>query len=199
MTTLAFLWIFWCALHSFLISRQAHNLVDKHLGRSAGAYRILYVLFSIITLLPILWYQFSLPQHIILEPSIFSRLVQAALLVYGALMFYLGARVYNMHFFLGITQWLNAKNNRPTAPLPFHMDGVLAHVRHPWYSGGIAIIWGFGSITDVFLLTRLILTGYFIIGTVLEEKRLARELGEQYTIYQRRVPMLVPWKFSRTN
>ena len=194
MTTLACLWIVWCCLHSLLISRQAHNFADKLLGRNSGIYRIVYILFSIVSLIPVLWYQFSLPQHLILKPGIPVRLIQGTLLIYSVLMFYLGARVYDMHFFLGITQWQNSKKNKPTVALPFHTDGVLAYVRHPWYSGGIALIWGFGAITDVYLLIRIILTGYLVIGTLLEDKRLKTEMGEQYSVYIRKVPMLLPWK-----
>ena len=109
-------------------------------------------------------------------------------------MLYLGARVYDMSYFLGIVQWRNARIKKNTVPLPFHKDGVLSYIRHPWYSGGIAFIWGFGAITDIYLVTRLILTVYFIIGTMMEEKRLIVELGDQYEQYRKEVPMLLPWK-----
>ncbi|MDW7772392.1 MAG: hypothetical protein SCH71_05820 [Desulfobulbaceae bacterium] len=158
---------------------------------------MLYVLISIISLLPVLWYQFSLPQRTILDADLFIRIGQGILLVYGIAMFYLGARVYDMSFVLGFSQWRAAKEAGKLPPLPFRTDGVLAYVRHPWYSGGIALIWGFGSITDIYLLTRLILSAYFIIGTVHEEKRLVSELGDRYRAYRRRVPMLIPWKLKK--
>lgn len=194
---LACLWIAWCSLHSYLLSGQAHQTAKRFLGKNDWIYRILYDLVSILTLLPVLWYQFTLPQHPVLEANLFIYLVQGALLLYGMLMFYLGARAYDMSYFLGIAQWRTAKENKEPVPLPFQTDGVLAWVRHPWYSGGIAFIWGFGSITDIYLLTRLILTAYFIIGTVHEESRLIRELGDQYRAYRRKVPMLFPWKGKR--
>ena len=194
---LACLWIVWCTLHSLLISKQAHKIAERLLGENSGTYRVLYVLFSIITLVPVLLFQFSLQQQIVLESNISIRLFQGALFIYGMVMFYLGSRVYNMRFFLGITQCHNARKNTKTATLPFHTDGVLAYVRHPWYSGGIAFIWGFGTISDIYLLTRIILTAYFIIGTVLEERRLVAELGDQYSSYRRKVPMLLPWKLKK--
>jgi len=188
------MWITWCAVHSLLISRTAHNVANTLIGRYSGTYRASYILFSIVSLIPVLWYQFSLPQHLIFQPSLMFRLIQGALLIYGVLMFYLGAQVYDMRFFLGISQWRNWLNKKETGQVPFHTDDVLTYVRHPWYSGGIALIWGFGSITDVYLLTRIILTGYLVIGTLLEDKRLKTELGEQYSVYIRKVPMLLPWK-----
>ena len=181
-------------MHSLLISRKAHTVANTLIGRHSGAYRASYILFSLVSLIPVLWYQFSLPQHLIFQPSLMLRLIQWALLIYGVLMFYLGARVYDMSFFLGITQWHNSRKNKSTVTLPFHTNGVLAYVRHPWYSGGIAFIWGFGAVTDIYLLTRVILTGYLVIGTLLEDKRLKTEMGEPYSVYIRKVPMLFPWK-----
>lgn len=200
MLLLAVLWIVWCGLHSLLISRRAQKLAGRFLGRSAGAYRILYVLFSTFTLLPVLWYQLSLPQLVLVQADLPVRLIQHALLLYGLVMFYLGARVYDLPFFLGLTQWRNMQEKKNIAPLPFRTDGILACVRHPWYSGGMALVWGFGAITDVYLLTRTILTAYLLIGALLEEKRLAAELGERYRVYRRTVPMLLPrpWKRCRS-
>ena len=199
MLSLAVIWIAWCALHSLLISRATQNAVKKVLGPSFPLYRLYYVGFSLISLVPVLWYQFSLPSQIIFVSTGPWRSGQAVLLVYAGFMFYAGSRVYDMGYFLGLSQWRNFRQQKESGSLPFHRDGVLAYVRHPWYSGGIALLWGFGSCTDVYLLTRSILTAYIILGTILEESRLKRELGEQYIMYCRKVPMLVPWKTLRGN
>lgn len=191
--TLALLWIAWCALHSLLIGRQVQAYGRALLGSFGRAYRILYILISVLTLLPVLWYQWTLPQRIILPAHPVLNLVQALLLLYGCFMFFLGGRVYDLRTFLGISQWQAPEEARPEAARSFHTDGILARVRHPWYSGGIAVIWGFGAITDVFLLTRVLLTAYLILGTLLEEERLVSELGDQYRVYRRTVPMLIPW------
>lgn len=197
MLYLALSWIAWCILHSLLITSKAHLLSVRVLGRFAGAYRFLYVLFSVVSLIPVLWLQFSLTETLIMEATLPVRLLQLTLLIYAAFMFYMGARAYDMGYFLGIAQLQRAEKGDSEGKLPFHTDGVLAYVRHPWYSGGIAFVWGFGAITDIFLLTRVILTGYLIIGTILEEKRLTSELGEDYTAYCKKVPMLLPWKLFR--
>lgn len=192
MLLLAILWIGWCGLHSMLISRRAHELAGRILGPFAGAYRMGYVLFSASTLTGVLWYQFSLPQSILVPALLPVRLFQYALLIYGLTLLYLGARVYDMSFFLGITQWRNMRRKDSPPPTSFRTDGILARVRHPWYSGGIACLWGFGAVTDVFLLSRVILTAYLLLGAHLEEKRLAAALGERYIAYRRKVPMLFP-------
>jgi protein-S-isoprenylcysteine O-methyltransferase Ste14 len=45
------------------------------------------------------------------------------------------------------------------------------------------------------LLTSMVITGYFIIGAFLEERKLLAEFGEEYIGYQRRVSMLFPFKW----
>ena len=193
---LALLWIAWCGLHSLLIGRRVQACAGGIMGRFGRAYRILYILLSVFTLLPVLWYQWTLPQRVILAATPALHLVQAALFLYSTLMFYLGARVYDLRTFLGISQWRERAEGGHSQALPFHTDGILARVRHPWYSGGIALIWGFGAITDVFLLTRILLTAYLFIGTLLEEQRLIAELGDPYRAYRRTVPMLIPWRWT---
>jgi len=181
-------------LHSLLISRGAHNLAKLVLGDRLPVYRLCYVGFSVITLVPVLWYQFSLQQKTLLETTWPVLGVQALLLVYSLSMFYAGARVYDMSYFLGLRQLRSLERKKKIAPLPFHTDGILTYVRHPWYSGGIAFLWGAGAITDVYLVSRSLLTAYILIGTLLEESRLKKELGEQYREYCRMVPMLLPWR-----
>ena len=44
----------------------------------------------------------------------------------------------------------------------------------------------------IILVTNLVLTAYFVIGAILEERKLVAEFGEEYREYQKRVPMLVP-------
>lgn len=194
MITLAAVWIAWCAIHSLLISRVVHKAAERLLGPRFPLYRLCYVGFSCISLIPVLWYQFTLPEQVLFTGGWPWRTGQMVLLVYATFMFYFGARVYDMGYFLGLRQWRNYRRHEKGGALPFHSDGVLAYVRHPWYSGGIALLWGFGSFTDVYLLTRIILTAYFIVGTLREETRLKKELGEQYVVYSRKVPMLIPWR-----
>lgn len=198
MIVLATLWIIWCILHSLLISRAAHGVVLRFFTPLYPFYRIFYVVFSLLSLLLVLWYQFSLPYQVILPSDWLLISGQVGLLLYAGYMFWAGSRAYDMRYFLGLAQWRNYSIHTKEEPLPFHTEGILSYVRHPWYSGGIAFLWGVGSVTDVYLLTRIILTIYILVGTLLEESRLKKELGEQYREYCRNVPMLIPWKIFST-
>jgi protein-S-isoprenylcysteine O-methyltransferase Ste14 len=37
-----------------------------------------------------------------------------------------------------------------------------------------------------------------VVGTVWEERDLVAEFGDTYRDYQRRVPMLIPWRIPRS-
>lgn len=109
-------------------------------------------------------------------------------------MLYGGNKVYDVNYLIGIRQWQSYQRGEDISPLPFRCEGALAYVRHPWYSSGLPILWTVGPLTDANLPARIILTCYLIIGTLLEERKLAKELGEPYLRYQKQVPMLIPWK-----
>jgi uncharacterized membrane protein len=94
---------------------------------------------------------------------------QVLLLIIAALLLFAGTRHYNI---LGIT-------------------------RHPWYLATIMLIWARGLDVSV-LITNIILTIYLIVGTVLEERKLLVEYGEDYRGYQKKVSMLIPFKYVKT-
>jgi protein-S-isoprenylcysteine O-methyltransferase Ste14 len=194
MTLLIFGWLLWCVLHSLLITGRLNELVKEQGGLLQGVYRLMYSLFSGISLLPLLWYQYSLPQEVIFSWSGRLRLPQGLLLAYALVMLYGGKQVYDVAYLVGIRQWRSYQQGEELPARPFICQGALAYVRHPWYSGGLPILWTVGPITDTSLPVRIILTLYLIIGTLLEERKLVKELGEPYLRYQKQVPMLVPWQ-----
>lgn len=61
------------------------------------------------------------------------------------------------------------------------------------YVGLLAAFWATPTMMPAHLLFALGLTGYIVlIGIPLEERNLAQYLGQAYTDYRRRVPMLLP-------
>jgi protein-S-isoprenylcysteine O-methyltransferase Ste14 len=194
MIELLFAWLIWCILHSLLITQKINERVKVRGGLLQGSYRLLYSLFSFFTLIPLLWYQYSLPQEILFSWSGWLRIPWALLLLYASLLCYGGSQVYDIKYLIGIRQWQNYQRREEAPTLPFRADGALAYVRHPWYSSALPLLWIMGPVTDVNLPVRIILTLYVIIGTLLEERKLVQELGEPYKRYQQQVPMLIPWQ-----
>jgi len=69
-------------------------------------------------------------------------------------------------------------------------------VRHPWYFLGLVLIWT-RDMDPAFLLSASAMTLYFVVGSLLEERKLIRYHGEVYRRYRKRVPGLIPlpWKY----
>jgi protein-S-isoprenylcysteine O-methyltransferase Ste14 len=190
----ALLWALWCFLHSFLITPWWTGRVFALLGErfAAGWYRVFFISISLGTLIPVVSHHMSLPQVVLFTWPGWWLGVKIVLAVYGAYMFYAGLRRYDMSFFLGLSQ-LRAYFTGAAVPRSTFTAARIGGVRHPWYSGGIALVWAFGPITDVSLVGKIVISVYFVIGAFLEEKKLLAEIGAPYAEYRRELPMLFPW------
>jgi len=79
-------------------------------------------------------------------------------------------------------------------PQKFTIDGPYLWVRHPLYLFVLFLVWACPDLTLDRLIFNFLWTVWIIIGTVLEEKDLVSDFGDDYRQYQKRVPMLIPWK-----
>lgn len=78
--------------------------------------------------------------------------------------------------------------------MPLAIQGPYRWVRHPLYFFTLLAIWSCPDLTVDRLLFNVLFTIWIVIGTLLEERDLVAEFRETYLDYQRRVPMLIPWK-----
>ncbi|MGD9948427.1 MAG: isoprenylcysteine carboxylmethyltransferase family protein [Desulfobulbus sp.] len=197
MLKLVLLWGGWCALHSLLISTVVRQWIEGKGGPWLGLYRLVYIGVAVVTLMPVLWYTASLPQQPFASPSFWVQMLRGILLLYATVLFVGGLRVYDLQAFLGLRQWRAYRQGKVSTPSVLNTSGILAYLRHPWYSGGIALLWGLPGLTNVSLVTRLILSVYLIIGAFLEERKMQSLLGDVYREYCRRTPMFIPWRLWR--
>ncbi|MBZ5589286.1 MAG: isoprenylcysteine carboxylmethyltransferase family protein [Acidobacteriia bacterium] len=79
-------------------------------------------------------------------------------------------------------------------PSTFVVKGPYRWVRHPLYSCVLVLIWSDPEVTADRLLFSVLWTGWICVATVLEERDLVADFGDAYRDYQRKVPMLVPWR-----
>ena len=190
-------WLFWCLLHSLLITNSLTAYLRRLLGRRYAFFRIFYNLFSLLSAAAVFFLQVRLPRQLLWSWHGEWRILQGALLLYAFFMLAAGARVYDLSAFSGISQIRSYRRGTTAAGMPFTCKGILQVVRHPWYSGGLAFLWGVGHISDVSLPAKVVLSAYLVIGAMLEERKLRAALGDAYAAYQRRVPMFFPWKGFR--
>ncbi len=80
------------------------------------------------------------------------------------------------------------------ADAPMVVRGPYRWVRHPLYLTTFMMIWSYPDLTVDRLLLNVLFTAWIIVGTVLEERDLVANFGDDYRSYQRRVPMLIPYR-----
>jgi len=78
----------------------------------------------------------------------------------------------------------------------FVVSGIHRIIRHPWYLGGILIVWA-QDLSVSTIMINMIISVYFIVGSFLEELKLVREFGDKYREYQQTVSMLFPWRWLK--
>lgn len=195
---LAFLWSAWCFVHSALISLSVTEYLKYRFQDAFRYYRLIYNGFALVTLIPIAIYTYSIETEPLFRWEAYLRLVQFLLVFISLLLFLSGARHYDALQFLGIRQ-LSELNSCSALTEDCELDttGVLGIIRHPWYAGGIILVWARDLDTSA-IITNLIITGYFMIGGFLEERKLSIQFGETYRAYQKKVSMFLPFKWLKS-
>jgi len=195
---LALVWLVWCFCHSALISRRVTGYVKQRLGDRFRYYRLAYNGFSLVTLIPVVLYGYSVQGEPLFSWEGYWRVVQALLLAVSLFLFLAGSRHYDGLSFLGLRQLRDRSTCVGlTETCSLNTRGILGVIRHPWYAGGMVIIWA-RDLDVSAIVTNLILTAYFIVGTLLEERKLSIEFPEAYKEYQQKVSMFLPYQWLKS-
>jgi len=195
LTLLAICWIAYFALHSALASLTIKRKVATAWPGLMPWYRLGFNLLSSLLILPILWLSWLDP-----GPSLWRWQGAAAWLANGLaiaalLGFWLSLKHYDMQEFLGLRQLRHKvrkiEDQEHLRISPFHR-----FVRHPWYFFGLVLLWT-RDMSATTLLTSVLVTLYFVIGSRMEERKLLVYHGDAYRRYMARVPALIPrpWKY----
>jgi methanethiol S-methyltransferase len=83
---------------------------------------------------------------------------------------------------------------RETKFIPLTVRGAYTWVRHPLYFFMLIMIWSCPELTQDRLLFDLLWTIWIVLATLLEERDLVTDFGDQYREYQKTVPMIIPYK-----
>ena len=194
---LVILWIAWCTVHSALISLAVTEAIRKRFPEGFRYYRILFNCFAIASLIPVILYGISLRSEPIVAWEGFWLIVPVILVAVALFFFVAGARCYDFLQVIGLRQIKEEKTcSVLTDDCSLETGGVLSLVRHPWYSGGMLIVWA-RPLDLAAILSNIVICGYFIVGTILEEHKLKVQFGRQYIEYQKKVSMFFPFKWAR--
>lgn len=192
-------WVCWCSLHSVLIIPPISAALRNWLGRDRFYFRLFYNCIAVLTLVPMVAATGMMRGPVIFSWSGSWNVIRVMLLCCALYLFHGGSKQYDVGFFLGIRQ---IRERREPATLAadeqLSRRGVLGMTRHPWYLGSLLFIW---TILSVYhqssVIAAIVLSLYFVIGTLLEEQKLVAEYGVIYRNYQHEVSMLIPMKWLK--
>ncbi|OIO06051.1 MAG: hypothetical protein AUJ49_00415 [Desulfovibrionaceae bacterium CG1_02_65_16] len=189
------LWTGWGFLHSVLATRRVKAAFELALGPRYALYPLGYTVISLWTFWLVLVKEPEMPQvlwDLSLTPKIILYAAQAAGL---ALLGWAGFSMGGMKL-LGLAQLWSTVRGRIPDESDIHKDfstrGAYSLVRHPMHAGGMLFLLAAPRQTLGGLVFALFGCAYMLLGTWLEERRLAGELGPAWREYARRVPMLIP-------
>ena len=180
-------WIGYFAIHSLLADSKVKAWVRDRIGMGARPYRLLYNGISLALLWPILQYKDTFQSPILFDfPG--QKIIAAACAGLGLVIMYIAFKNYSTKAFLGLTD--PEKEGSALAT-----QGLHAYTRHPLYFGGIIFLAGY--LLYAAQLSAAIVVGvallYMYVGTLLEEKKLLAQFGEEYKQYRKEVKMLIPF------
>ena len=186
----------WGIVHSLLASFALKDFFRKTLGDGfMRVYRLGYNIFSVLSLLPILWLMWILPNAVVyLIPAPWKYLmlvgqgIAAFLLLYGVLQ-------TDTLSFVGLRQLVEPGSK----PGTLVTSGLYRFVRHPLYSAGLLFLWLTTTMTINQLIVYISATIYIFIGAYFEERKLLREYGSAYAEYKSVTPMIIPGLLFRRN
>jgi protein-S-isoprenylcysteine O-methyltransferase Ste14 len=189
-------WISFGAGHSILALHGVRRRVQRRVG---GAERLVYNVIATIHIAAVFGVGFwLLGDASDFDVPAWMSWGQTALAGAGLLVLAVGLRQYDLGRFGGGHQLRHGPDtlepeDPERAPESLVTDGLHRYVRHPLYSGGMALLWGLAQ-SPLGLATAAWGTIYFLIGTWAEERKLLRVHGAAYRAYRRRVPAFIPWK-----
>ena len=188
-------WLLYFGLHSLLASLWLKRRVARAHPDWMPAYRLFFNLFAPGLLLPpiALTYWDT-------EPWLWAWTGPGWWLANGFAMaalfgFLWSLRWYDSSEFLGLRQWRGGLTSVEDQE-SFQLSPLHRFVRHPWYSLGLVLVWT-RNMDPAFLVTAVMISLYFILGSRLEERKLLVYHGEVYRRYRRLVPGLIPlpWRY----
>lgn len=194
MVLLALSWLGYFALHSALASLRVKSWVAWRYPERMPLYRLSFNVLAVLMLLPILWLLARNPGPTLWVWQGLGAWLSNGLALVTLFGFMKSLKYYDTQEFLGLRQW-KSHTQRVEDQEGFHLSPFHRYVRHPWYSFGLVLIWT-RDMNAAMLLSSVMMTVYFIIGSRLEEKKLVVYHGDVYRRYMERVPGLIPlpWK-----
>ena len=192
---LAFSWLGYFLIHSLLASIRFKQFVASRWSAAMPAYRLAYNVLALLLLVAPLWYTLTYSGQWLWQWSGASMWLSTGLATLAVAGFIWSLKYYDGSEFMGFRQ-LSQHITEVDDQEQFHLSPLHRWVRHPWYFFALLLIWT-RDMNAAMLLSAIMMTLYFVIGSRLEDRKLIRYHGDVYRRYSKMVPGLIPlpWKY----
>jgi len=200
MELLVFFWLTYFCVHSALASFRVKHWFARQCPKTVPFYRAGFNVISLVLMLPILWQMHRYPGPIWWSWHGWAAWLGNGLALAAIVGFVASLRHYDGKEFLGLQQMCKRSGAIDGVEAiddaeEFRISPFHRYVRHPWYFFSLILIWT-RDMNGAMLVSAVLLTLYFVIGSRLEERKLIARHGDAYRRYAARVPGLIPrpWK-----
>ena len=159
--------------------------------------RSTYVLFSSLALIVLFWQWRPMGGMVWNVEAQALRIVLYGLCAMGWMLVLISTFLINHFDLFGLRQVYLFLRGKEYTKLLFGTPVLYRHVRHPLYLGWLFAFWATPTMRVPHLVFAIATTLYILMAIQFEEKDLIRAHGDEYRRYQKRVPMILPIRFSK--
>jgi methanethiol S-methyltransferase len=192
---LAVYFIVWALLHSALASLTVKRWAATLFGEGFHRwYRLLFVLISVATLAPMMGLLAVSRIRILYAVPMPWRAVMIGGQIAAGIALLIATWQAGIGRFLGTAQ---AMAEHPQEAEAFQVRGFFRCVRHPLYLFAAVLLWLMPVMTYSVFVLNVLITLYFVVAAIQEERRLRHKFGAAYEVYCEQVPRFFPWPGRR--
>lgn len=156
--------------------------------------RSTYVLLSSMALLLLYWQWIPITTVMWKVENAIAFTTLTGIFFFGWFVVFISTFMISHFELFGLTQIFDNLTNKQTLSPKFQTNYFYKIVRHPIMLGFIIAFWSTPLMTAGHLLFAIVTTLYILIAVkYLEEKDLQKIIGKEYEIYQKEVPMIIPF------
>lgn len=188
-------WFFYFLIHSFLASITVKAFFASKFSAVMPYYRLTFNFLAVFLLIIPLWLTIVWSGEWLWQWTGVLEWLSHGISILAIVGFLWSLKFYDTSEFLGLRQ-LSENNTSVDDQEHFQLSPLHRFVRHPWYFFALVLIW-VRDMNLAMLISTVMMSLYFIIGSWYEEKKLIRYHGKIYQRYRELVPGLIPlpWKF----
>jgi protein-S-isoprenylcysteine O-methyltransferase Ste14 len=177
--------------HSVMIRRSFRRRLAKFIRAEYHGALFTIASGSVLLILVAFWQKSA---YVLATPQGIIRWLMRAVFILAILGFYWGFRALGSFDGFGVSPILNNSRGKDPSSMPFIVRGPYRWVRHPLYFFCLLLIWSCPNLSLDRMLYNVLWSTWILVGSVLEERDLVADFRQSYRDYQRKVPMLIPWR-----